>query len=316
MADELLTLFGIDQATALVALPVDHNANGGKDSSRDSELQLPLAPAEDQDQELIAALLETLEIGRASTAVPLKAEPPRAVETGEEQERRFGSIPSRITDVHRSKRNKRNQTPHRRPQDGTRRKRRIGRRGGRVGGSTAHHRQQQLHGNTKRCSSSSRFSASDRAESRSAAAQAATLRRHPHGSGHLRATHEDPGSHGAVMRATGRGPQSAASSASAGGCGRCCSGGGCCGACPCVSSAGRVESPPRRGSCNCLDISVLRRRARGVLVTAAVLAPLSITVTGRERRWPLVLLFAPLVHGLVVWVGVAVRASDRCVLRR
>lgn len=51
-------------------------------------------------------------------------------------------------------------------------------------------------------------------------------------------------------------------------------------------------------------------------MTAAVLAPLSIIVAGPESRWPLVLLFVPLVHAFVAWVGFAVRVSDRCVLRR
>lgn len=50
-----------------------------------------------------------------------------------------------------------------------------------------------------------------------------------------------------------------------------------------------------------------------MFVIAAALAPLSYIVTARDKRWPLVLLFAPVVHALVAWVGIAVRVSDRCV---
>lgn len=56
--------------------------------------------------------------------------------------------------------------------------------------------------------------------------------------------------------------------------------------------------------------------ARGLPLTIAVLAPLSLVATGREGRWLLMLLLAPLVHAFVGWAGRAVQASDRCVMSR
>lgn len=239
MVDELLAMLELDQATAMVAFPTDHN-NGSIDldsrRTTSDDHQLPLAPADDQDQELIAALLEKLGFDYAPAAVPTKAESPRAAETGEEK-RGFGGSNS-ATAVRGSKR-----TQSRRS-----RKPKIDIRSGRVGKSTIHHQQQRREVGT-------RFCASDQAKSRSAAA--AAPRRHPRRSGPSSVIRGDPGSRGGAMRATARVAQSPAPTKGIGGSGRCCACGGCCG------GAEEIGSPPRQSSCKGSSFSVFRRRARG-----------------------------------------------------
>lgn len=307
MADELLTLLELGQSTAMVAFPLDNNASSVLDSTIGGDHHLPLSPTEDQDEELIAVLLEKLEFGRASTAVQTKEEPPITAETGEE-EHRSNSSAFAVGGSNRDK--QRHETSRRRTQSRRSRKPRIGRRRG----SSIHHQQQQWREIAKRSSYRNGFRSSDRVESRSAAAAAAP-RRYPHRSGPSRVIHGDHCFQEGATRATGGTPQSPAANTGVGGTGGCCASGGCCGAGRRVSGNEEIESPPRRGSCIGLSFFILRRRARGVLVTAAVLTPLSMMVTGREKRWPLVILVAPLLHALVTWVGVTMRASDRCVRR-
>lgn len=275
MADELLTLLELDQATAMVASPMDHNSSSSATDNRrrarrattSGGQQLPLPSADDEDQELIAVLLEKLEFGHASSAAvpPIKAEPPRrAAEIREEEGRGFCSGSNRVTfSIRGSKRNRRRHGTSRRrtPEESLRsRKPKVETRRGRVGGSAIRHQKKQRRGIAKQCSTTSNDGAS--------------ARRDRHRTGPSSAIHEDPGSHGYATRATARRPQSPPANTGIGGSCRCCANnnGGRCG-------AEGIGSQPRQG----VSFSVDPRHARGVLVTAAVLVPLSMVVTGGKN---------------------------------